>query len=397
MNYERPNSHRFRSRLALASAVVVVTGIVVFKANNPGPLSGKHTTFARDCQSCHDTRDWIQAGFTSYDFSGKCTACHKFAGPADQAHNQMFDDRPVPHTTCVQCHREHQGATVVTTTDCNSCHKQKLTAFVVDHPQFPVRPPVTAVKFDHTAHLKQHFTDARYAKLAPPSCTVCHAGEQERVSFDKSCAACHGEQIAPNELVVWRLGDEPTKFMTLVSNDATRVFGKVPDAMLAGLNSDQLTGPATLWAEKKPFEPSGAAPKSGWYWTGDPSVEPVELHYKPTGHADNVVKAWLEFMPGKEFTDPKTGVGRCMKCHESPTNWTTIAAALPAHTVFSHPAHAGVAQCATCHGDVRPVQKDSCVQCHAPGKVRQDCQLCHRYHNTPTVAAVYDNRASEHD
>lgn len=336
MNYERPNSHRLRGRLAIGAAVVVIAGIVVLHANNPGPLSGKHATFAADCQSCHQTRDWVQAAFTKHDFTPQCATCHKFASP----HGKTA-------TACIECHREHKGATMLTAGNCNACHKPTGLA---DHPEFKPRPPVTVVKFNHAAHFAQ-------PKFGPVNCVACHAGNDQQVTFEQGCAKCHAEQIPKNEIVAWRIGEEPTKLMKAVSNDVTRVASVMP-----GLSVEQLKNP-------KPVE---NAPKSGWYWIGDASVEPVELRYKPIGHADGVVKAWLQF---STEGDP----GRCQKCH-TPGSWTK-----PVAKSFPHAIHAGVAKCQTCHGDVRPVVKQSCVQCHAPGKVREDCALCHRYHDRPTV------------
>jgi hypothetical protein len=90
--------------------------------------------------------------------------------------------------------------------------------------------------------------------------------------------------------------------------------------------------------------------------------------------------------------------GACVKCHvPSGGSLSRVAAARPVlvRARFIHQPHLQVeADCFRCHAGVdgSKVSKDlnfkgvqSCRECHHPGSVRQDCQLCHRYH-PPSVS-----------
>jgi hypothetical protein len=84
--------------------------------------------------------------------------------------------------------------------------------------------------------------------------------------------------------------------------------------------------------------------------------------------------------------------------------WRNRGSQLGAHTTFSHGTHAGVASCVGCHAsnpkadfpaqfksfesttamsNFKPITTANCQRCHAESKVRDDCFLCHRYHESP--------------
>jgi hypothetical protein len=204
--------------------------------------------------------------------------------------------------------------------------------------------------------------------------------------------------------------------------------------LLAGLNPDIAKRLACAWAANQEYELPADPEMGGWF--GDY----LELKYRPTGHADPVVKAWIEtsFRIAAEgddsaialrdgLIDPKQGPGACIKCHAvnavggDPAtlaiDWRFRAAVDRPYDHYSHRAHLSLVQagstamastsmgCRFCHrldedapytasfDDVDPttfasnfkgIQAETCAQCHIEGEVRQDCQLCHRYHLTAT-------------
>lgn len=159
--------------------------------------------------------------------------------------------------------------------------------------------------------------------------------------------------------------------------------------------------------------------EGGWYRRDNAYT----LYYRPSGHADEFLTAWLETsasdtMPAaraiySELASPKAP-GVCMKCHTtdrvgntSQVNWLT-SRPQPQNrpfTTFKHAPHfslMGVQGCSTCHvmdpkadyasafGDSRdstvfhssfaPLTKNSCVACHQPSLAGASCQQCHNYH-----------------
>ena len=362
----------------------------------------------------------------------------------------------------------------------------------------------TSIKFDHASHLGKHFQDKRVAKDVPANCTTCHqAGSADRtvesLGFEKACAICHADQIPKRKLVVLRLpefdksvidreavvelcgpneeaeaegeyesisSDEMSEIaaymMGLPSDDPGEygeafqelVMGMAEDGttllvemlkgsaatvdlaqLLAGLNPEAAKRMACAWAANLEYELPAEPVFGGWY--GDL----LELIYRPSGHADPVLKGWLNLAVAAGGEDeealeraekmrarllsPKEGPGACIKCHvvtrdaeDGPLRieWRYHKDEARKYQSYSHRRHLRLVDprgvkladpnkgCTTCHGldanadfeagfkDYDPatyssnfvsMKKETCVQCHTQGRVRQDCQLCHNYHKEP--------------
>jgi hypothetical protein len=159
--------------------------------------------------------------------------------------------------------------------------------------------------------------------------------------------------------------------------------------------------------------------EGGWYRRD----ENYTLYYRPSGHADEFLTAWLETSAGDtlpaaqaiftQLADEKAP-GACMKCHTvDRVGPATIVNWLPSRpqphqrsfTSFKHAAHfalMGVQGCSTCHvldakadyaaafganrditlfrSNFAPLTKNSCVSCHQPELAGASCQQCHNYH-----------------
>ena len=148
--------------------------------------------------------------------------------------------------------------------------------------------------------------------------------------------------------------------------------------------------------------------------------------YRPAGHADAFIRAWLDLATAQEPNKTpmqavfktlaaNTAPGRCVKCHSIDeigdsrlrVNWSPAKPLPDEHhfTKFSHVAHfslLGQKECLTCHdlksqapyqnffetnslpaffsSNFNPVQKSVCTSCHTAQKAREDCLLCHNYH-----------------
>jgi len=362
----------------------------------------------------------------------------------------------------------------------------------------------TAVQFDHAAHLNQHFKDARVSAKAPQSCTACHTvSDREQlavqmVGFAQSCTTCHAAEIVSKPLVVFRLpeltgasinpklaadlcgmpapaegaapepvssespttisalllgapADDPEaysqpvqEFVAALAKDGVAALAEKLDEragegagkrLLAGLSPEVVRQAACAWLANQEYEPPAESDLGGWH------AEALELRYTPSGHADPVMKAWIEAgirvaasASGEDaeratsmrehLISRQRGPGRCTKCHAVTeqaagdgaaalaVEWTDQPSAHP-NTVFSHGAHLNVLAkadaCLTCHqlneqadyagsfktvkaepfaSNFHPIKKETCLECHggavrpqaAGGQVRQDCLLCHTYH-----------------
>ena len=444
-------------------------------AADPGPLSSSHAAFTAEtgCVACHAHHDQGLAALVKslnapHNFNRDCSVCHQFAGPPQAPHNNaaLIPTRGHRETDCRHCHTEHRGAladiTPLTGEQCQSCHKQTFHRFDLDHPPFPKnfphRVPAT-VRFDHTSHYKEHFQKPEHLAGPAITCATCHSAHKDRtdiatLGFDVACARCHEDQIRQSELTLLRLPDpvaeaqeldpvDATPFMRTKLADAptapaygerlhawlTELSKDGPAALLenpttpaqsanlvAGLSPDLLAQTLKTWLKRETPELSPDAPPSGWYWFDDLTPE---LRYRPSGHSDAAVRAWLERARSgttnaffAELHHPQTGPGRCAKCHvlEEPSSvvsWTYPERPAKPQVRFSHGMHLGVRDCTDCHSldasvdyeqqfhsalspplsNFRSLTTATCTTCHAENKVRHDCRLCHRYHSSPQTSA----------
>ncbi|MBT4488415.1 MAG: hypothetical protein HOC72_12790 [Rhodospirillaceae bacterium] len=231
--------------LVMALMVFVLAGSNRTAVIDPGELSFQHAELV-NCGTCHSAfqhgiMGWWRAAWstkTAIDDSQSCLNCHDMGKggllphslPAGemavlsktvgvvtavgrsvgvQLANLVYDkpqenDGALP---CMSCHQEHQGATAdlktISDDRCSTCHQAQFHSLTFGHPDFTNYPSEarTPLQFDHTSHIDKHFRDEKNAKLAPEECSDCHkAGPEGRFmevkSFETSCGACHGEQIA---------------------------------------------------------------------------------------------------------------------------------------------------------------------------------------------------------
>jgi hypothetical protein len=166
------------------------------------------------------------------------------------------------------------------------------------------------------------------------------------------------------------------------------------------------------------YEPSGT-------WFRDDAT--FAVRYRPSGHADPVLAAWLQLAVDganatdtplaramlKELSSP-TAAGLCASCHsversqegKLAINWRAFdrTTAPRPFTKFAHEPHLllpQLADCTACHAvsksaatatgysdfdprqfvsDFRPIAKGQCAQCHTAKAAGERCQSCHNYH-----------------
>jgi len=193
-----------------------------------------------------------------------------------------------------------------------------------------------------------------------------------------------------------------------------------PNTLLSNLSPELLRGIGCAWASNVEYEAPAEAASGGWF------ADALSLRYKPVRHTDPVARAWLNLAAGggEGVTDDlremllseSEGPGACVKCHSvSETGpkssalrveWAFGAESSQQHLSYSHGPHLNLlglgASCETCHkmnksadyagsfkhrnplkfeSNFKSIETAACTVCHAKGKVRQECTLCHQYHN----------------
>jgi hypothetical protein len=193
-----------------------------------------------------------------------------------------------------------------------------------------------------------------------------------------------------------------------------------PNVLLNDLSPELLRGIGCAWASNVEYEAPAGEVSGGWFADG------LSLRYRPNRHADPVAKAWLNLAAagGEGVTDDlrdmllsrSEGPGACTKCHsvsEDSTakdklqvEWALGGQSRQRHLNYSHGPHLNLlgpgATCQTCHklnetadyfaafkhrnpldfeSNFKSIENNTCTACHAKGQVRQECTLCHEYHN----------------
>ena len=268
----------------------------------------------------------------------------------------------------------------------------------------------------------------RLDPYAPAQGSTRHTG---KFSADSLQAA---QQIwLPNllaEVAAHRHGDKPSPRPARFRAPAAKPAVPGPAAAATVPDSDDLL--ATEVTAAPPAAPRPVAPpmleyddaearvaEGGWYRRD----ETYTLYYRPSGHADEFLTAWLETSASDtqpaaqaiftQLSSPQAP-GACMKCHTvdrigetNLVNWLTSRSQPHKRpfTSFKHAAHfslMGVQGCSTCHvldakadyagafganrditlfhSNFAPLTKDSCVACHQPALAGASCQQCHNYH-----------------
>ena len=200
----------------------------------------------------------------------------------------------------------------------------------------------------------------------------------------------------------------------LVAMIRARVPAAATDRLIAGLDAERAKQAGCAWAANREYEPPGKAALPGW------RAEALELRYTRPGHADPLLKSWIETVAAlpvpadaeekarlqaarKELLSPSDGPGQCLKCHTTSgpadgpltVHWTVTLRSADPHTRFDHRPHLDLLgpekTCTSCHriaegtaaapgAGLQPITLANCTTCHAPAKVSSDCQLCHVYH-----------------
>ena len=184
--------------------------------------------------------------------------------------------------------------------------------------------------------------------------------------------------------------------------------------------------------DKEPETPAAAAPFDAEAWAeyGGWYRQDYNIRYRPAGHADPFLRAWLDhaahsaaagpdspLQPVYELLASQEAVGRCARCHSidaaesgaKQVNWRPFYTDHHKNrfTSFAHKLHTaavGTKGCAACHElspagadyaksyanndpgahapNFKPIDKALCASCHTRQTSWESCTLCHDYHVT---------------
>ena len=383
---------------------------------NPGQVSSAHQNFAQDCLACHDKPFQRVA-------DASCTTCHKNTGAhvADKA----LDHSAFQGQRCATCHKEHQGATGMRTTDaigCEQCHGNirkfapqttlaNISDFGKEHPAFRLSirqngPPAlvhrtlftpglrndTGLKFPHDKHLAKVGIKS---PTGPPAtggrvvleCASCHTLDAAGVRYapvrmDLHCQSCHRLSVDPQAPERQVPHAKPADVVTAVRE------------IYASLAVDRI--PVNL-------------------------VTVNSLLQRPAGQAAPAVAhqagSWVQMQSAGAIAamfDKPNAV--CRTCHDIqktaatktvPVAWTIRPVQATDHWLpksrFSHAQHKN-AECAACHtakdsksaSDILIPDIAACRTCHAGAVATKDqivsrCDSCHGFH-TPTEHPAFRQR-----
>jgi hypothetical protein len=188
--------------------------------------------------------------------------------------------------------------------------------------------------------------------------------------------------------------------------------------LLAGLSPELVRSVACAWAGNQEYEAPSEPNLGGWF------AEELSLKYRPERHGDPVVRGWLDLAVKAETPDDvrdvllskSEGAGACAKCHSvsseagadkaAKVEWRFGAQSDQRHVRYQHKPHLNLlglgASCEACHAlnpnaeysagfkhtnplkfesNFKSIENKTCATCHAKDKVKQECTLCHEYHN----------------
>ncbi len=205
------------------------------------------------------------------------------------------------------------------------------------------------------------------------------------------------------------------------------------DEILPGDTGNEETA-KVVEAESQPELPEPMGPEvwaeaGGWY------RQDFAVLYKPVGHRDGFMRAWLDYT-GAQYGNDKVKLaapifdmmsarqaqGQCAKCHSIDSaidnsrkvNWAPfkVPRSLEKFTKFSHEPHFGLFDdkgCSACHvvngqakyrdtykaldpqvfqSNFKPIQQQRCSTCHQTKIAGQSCSLCHVYHVDDVITPI---------
>jgi len=399
------------------------TDCLMCHTEHKGRLAQITTLTQAQCQTCH-TRVVKDFATDHPPFHAKFPYDHKQAITFDHAnhYNKYFSDphmaSQVPPGGCVGCHEVGDSGRALRPTKfettCANCHADTIAKkdFIL------FRWP----EIDTNTFKPGEIGRACGASAEPPPPDPNKPASFSGVSADplNSISAYfldlpagkpaeYENQVQDLARAMMKDGADP-----LVDAVTKHFSAGQAERLFAGIDSEQVRQAACAWAANQEYSQPGETTVPGW------RADELDLRYAHPSHADPVLKAWIEAfaaepMPEgddaaarfakarREMLSYSDGPGLCTQCHAVSgerggpltVSWQVELGKSPALTRFDHRPHLDLLgpekTCTSCHRlaesvlsventGLRGIALTTCTECHAAGKVRDDCQTCHVYH-----------------
>jgi hypothetical protein len=377
-----------------------------------GPLASVHHVVAGKCETCHE-RPFVRVR------DDACLACHG-AQLRDHAPEIIEAGHALDRARCTDCHREHDGSTLLVRTDdatCALCHAGieavagaestvgDASDFGTDHPDFRVtlllmtraagahweqgtrrgRPGEaglvedSGLVFGHETHLDPDGIEGPAGDVVL-ACGDCHrpepgGGRMQPITMERDCADCHRLDFEPAdpERVVPH-GDPAVVLETLVEYYSKRYLQGFPDPLAASQAARPLqrAGPPLTAADRE------AALEKARARATDAARDLFErrscglCHEVSRVESFNPAAGWLvrpvvltrSWMPEARFDHGRHGteLTPCATCHAAEASDDARDILMPA-----------IAVCRDCHAGSTGAPA-------ATNTVASGCMTCHGFH-----------------
>jgi hypothetical protein len=400
------------------------TDCLMCHTEHKGRLSQITTLSQTQCQTCH-TRAIKDFATDHPPFPAKFPYDHTQAITFDHANhfNKYFSNPSmkdqVPPGGCVGCHvvgdsgRALQPAKFETT--CANCHADSITKKDFILFRWPQLDDDTVKPDEIAKSCGTPLPPAPDPSKPAPAFSAVSSDPLNLISAyllnvpaDKS--ADYGKPVQDLARDMMKDGADP-----LVDAVKDRLSAGKVENLFAGLDGEQVRQAACAWAGNQEYSQPGQTNVAGW------RADDLDLRYTHPSHADPVLKAWIEAIAAqpiptdddaaaarltrarREMLSYTDGPGQCVKCHAVSgqrggpltISWQVQLGTAPAQTRFDHRPHLDLLgpekTCTSCHRladsvlsventGLKGIALSTCAECHAAGKVRDNCQTCHVYH-----------------
>lgn len=414
------------------------------------------------CSACHREHQAAGHDLTRVG-NDACHACHaqtftSFADghpefrdwPHSKSQDILFDHRthqskhfPAQNAPfdCAACHRSDEDRAGQLTRDyaaaCSRCHDQSITASLAGGVPLLALPMIDEEAMAEAGveagpwpdHAKGDFDGvlpillrlllAERETLENARATLGPSLDFYDVEYDNpEHLQAAGEVIEEIRRLFDDLGREGYR---TIDRRVERLTGTTADAettrtLLANLSAETIAAVRQGWLAGKSAGADPAPAQTAWQMD-DPTTT---LSYVSTGHADSLLRAWIELAVAgangpywervepllMELTEP-TAAGLCATCHQVSQNdhgqwhvawqFASERGSSSTFTRFSHGPHLlqpQLANCTSCHviaeeasrdiapgtAEFLPITREGCANCHTPHGAGDRCVDCHRYH-----------------
>jgi len=413
------------------------------------------------CAVCHQEHHGVNHSLAAMD-NNKCQSCHtqKFesfaANHPDLGIYPYVRRTPIAfsHTThagkyfaeknreftCQQCHTEDVASGVQLTLGyanaCAECHDSDIATATTGGIELYALPSLDIETLRDAGHAIEGWPEAATGdfdgKLPAMAKLLLSADPKAREALTLLGADFDFFDIDPDDPAhLQAAADLAVATRALLNRLSSQPSTEVKTdeaALLLGLKGDIVQKAEQAWfVDDSAVSDEAPAPVAGDWFADNGNFS---LRYQPKGHADPVLKAWIDAVVAipdaslrdalvAEFTGPNAP-GRCTSCHSveqreplsasSPgglmVNWRPYDRRWEPRgfTRFSHAPHllqTELRDCSSCHtinptadtagnyagrnpaafvSDFQPISKVACASCHAKTAVGDNCTQCHNYH-----------------